>query len=207
MHNSVQTEKFFAPPRTKQPVPTVGFAYRTLRNKGCDVIVSAIERARQILPNLRVIAFSHNRLVPEIPLPPGTEFHFRVEDDKLRCLYAACDAWLFGTRIEGFGLPILEAMACRTPVIGTPAGAAPYLIGQGGGILVGMENISGMAEAIVRVSSMSESEWRAMSDAAHATATAYTWDQAADQFEAAVLQVARRSEGQQFRRLPSTDSP
>ena len=169
----------------------MGFAYRTMRNKGCDVIVAAIERSRRMVPNLRIIAFSHERPTPEMPLPSGTEFHFQVEDEKLRHLYAACDAWLFGTRIEGFGLPILEAMACRTPVIGTPAGAAPRLIGQGGGILVGMEDVAGMSEAIARISTMPEAEWRTMSDAAYATATSYTWDDAADQFEASIIQVLK----------------
>lgn len=207
VHDSVQTEQFFAPPRGKQIIPTVGLTYTTMRNKGCDLTISAIERARQVLPDLRVVAFGQTRPVSEIPLPRGAEFHFRIEDEKLRYLYAACDAWLFGTRIEGFGLPILEAMACRTPVIGTPAGAAPKLIGQGGGILVGMEEIAGMSEAIVRISTMSESEWRAMSDAAYATATSYTWDNATDQFEAAVLQVARRSQNQQLGGLRGADIP
>ncbi len=191
--NSVETERFFATPRAKQAVPTVGFAYRTMRNKGCDLIFSAIERSRGLVPSLRIISFGHERPAPDLPLPSGTEFHFRADDDKLRELYAACDAWLFGTRIEGFGLPILEAMACRTPVIGTPAGAAPRLLGQRGGILVGKEDIAGMSEAIARISVMPDSEWRTMSDAAFATATSYTWDDATDQFEAAVLKVSAES--------------
>jgi glycosyltransferase involved in cell wall biosynthesis len=195
IHNSVRTEQFYAPPRGKQAVPTVGFAYTAMRNKGCDVIVSAIERSRLLISNLRVISFGQARPTPEVPLPSGTEFHFQVEDEKLRHLYSRCDAWLFGTRIEGFGLPILEAMACRTPVIGTPAGAAPRLIGQGGGILVGMEDIGGMSEAIARISAMSEAQWRTMSDAAYATATSYTWDDATDRFEAAIIQVAKVSRG------------
>jgi len=44
-------------------------------------------------------------------------------------------------------LPILEAMACRTPVIGTPAGPAPELLGAGGGILVRPEDPADMAMA------------------------------------------------------------
>jgi len=191
VHNSVEIEKFFAPPRGKRAVPTVGFAYRTMRNKGCDVIVSAIEQSRRMVPNLRVISFGHDRPTPEIPLPSETEFHFRAEDNKLRLLYSACDAWLFGTRIEGFGLPILEAMACHTPVVGTPAGAAPRLLSQGGGILVEMEDVTGMSDAIARIAAMPDSEWRTMSDAAYATAASYTWDDATDQFEAAVIKIAK----------------
>lgn len=193
VRNSVEVEHFFAAPRRKQLVPTVGFTYATMRNKGCDVIASAIERARRILPNLRVVAFGGTRPSLEIPLPDRTEFHFRVEDDKLRYLYAMCDAWLFGTRIEGFGLPILEAMACRTPVIGTPAGAAPELIGQGGGILVDMEDDAAMSAAIVRIAAMPDPEWRAMSDTAYNTATSYTWDDATDKFEAAILRVGEQT--------------
>jgi glycosyltransferase involved in cell wall biosynthesis len=191
IHNSVQTDRFFASVRGKQKIPTVGFAYRTMHNKGCDVIVEAVERARKRVPDLRVISFGQQKPIPELPLPARTEFHFRAEDERLRHLYGACDAWLFGTRIEGFGLPILEAMACRTPVIGTPAGAAPRLIAQGGGILVAMEDVSGMADAIARVAAMTEEDWRRMSDAAYSTATSYTWDDATDQFETALMRAAR----------------
>jgi glycosyltransferase involved in cell wall biosynthesis len=187
----VETSLFFASPRGKQAVPTVGLTYNTMRNKGCDVVVAAIEQARRRIPDLRVIAFGQHRPVSEISLPPDTEFHFCVEDKNLRGLYAACDAWLFGTRIEGFGLPILEAMACRTPVIGTAAGAAPDLIGQGGGILVGVDDVGAMSDAIIRIARTTDAEWQAMSDAAYATATGYTWNDATDRFESALMSVAR----------------
>ena len=110
--------------------------------------------------------------------------------DLLREKYASCDAWMFASRDEGFGLPILEAMACRTPVIGTPAGAAPELIGRGSGKLVKAGDAESMAAAIVEMARMPEGEWRRMSEMAHATATGYTWEDATDKFEAAVRQVA-----------------
>src|SRR5205085_3036499 len=135
----------------------------------------AVRLARQQRPELRVVCFGSSAPTPEMPLPKDAEFHLRAPEAKLKELYGKCDAWLFGTRKEGFGLPILEAMACRTPVIGTPAGAAPELVPDGG-FLVPHENPSAMADAIVRISGMDNGEWRALSEKAWKTASRYTWD-------------------------------
>lgn len=59
----------------------------------------------------------------------------RVEsptDDDLRCLYAAAGCFVFPAVAEGFGLPVLEAMAAGVPVVGADAGALPEVIGNGG---------------------------------------------------------------------------
>ena len=101
--------------------------------------------------------------------------------------------WLFSSRSEGFGLPLLEAMACRTPVIATPAGAAPEVCAGGGGILVPIDDPADMARAIERVAGLPEAAWREMSDKAHATASRYTWDDATDRFEAALNRAVERS--------------
>ena len=114
----------------------------------------------------------------------------RIPDSELKHVYAGCDAWLFPPRKEGYGLPILEAMACRTPVIATPAGAAPELVGQGGGMLVDHDNPAQMAEAIVRVCSLADDEWRRLSASAYATVTGYSWSDAAERFEAALHRAA-----------------
>ena len=184
--NAVDLNTFTAAPRGKQSIPTVGFTYTPFRPKGCDVTIEAIRLARQQRPELRVVAFGSSAPTADMPLPKGTEFHHRAPEAKLKDLYSKCDAWLFGTRTEGFGLPILEAMACRTPVVGTPAGAAPELLEGGGGILVEMENPRAMADAILKVCAMHATNWRTMSDAGHATASRYTWDDATDLFEAAI---------------------
>lgn len=191
--NSVDTEKFHAPPRMKQPVPTVGLTYTTFYNKGCDISIEAYRIARKAIPSLRLVAFGSSTVSADLPLPNDAEYTYRASDHKLKELYSQCDAWLFGTRIEGFGLPILEAMACRTPVIGTPAGAAPELLTDGAGTLVKPENPEDMAQAIERICKLSEAEWQAMSDAAYAKATGYTWDDATELFESALYTAIERS--------------
>lgn len=191
--NAVDLKQFCATPRSKQRRPTVGFLYNTAPQKGCDTILKAIELASRNVAELHVVSYGPGRPVPQLPLPAGSDFWSFAPDDKLKEIYSACDAWLFGSRLEGFGLPILEAMACRTPVIATPAGAAPELVGEGGGLLVKADDACDMARAIEQVVSMPESTWRTMSDAAFATASRYTWDDATDLFEAALHRAIAKS--------------
>lgn len=192
--NAVDLDQFTAPPRGKQPVPTVGVMYSWVDFKGCDISFKAYEIARQTVPNLKLVSIGAVDPHPSLPLPEGTDFRFQPPQDQLKDYYAKCDAWLFGSRSEGFGLPILESMSCRTPVIATPAGAAPELVGEGGGILVPMEDPQAMADAILNVVSMNDAEWKAMSDKAWDTAQRHNWDAATDQFEAALKNAMKKSE-------------
>ncbi len=191
--NAVEAQQFYAPPRGKQDVPTVGLMYSDARFKGVDIALEAVRKAAVRRPALKLVAFGKNDPYPHLPLPAGSLYVQDPAQDKIREVYAACDGWLFGSRCEGFGLPILEAMACRTPVIGTPAGAGPELIGQGGGMLVDPEDADSMAHAIVKLADMKDDAWRAMSDLAHATATSYTWDHATDAFERSLRTAATGS--------------
>jgi glycosyltransferase involved in cell wall biosynthesis len=189
--NSVETEFFHAEPRGKQPVPTVGFLYREAWVKGHDLVLEAFSRARARQPGLRLLTYGADQ--PAGPLPDGMEFRFRPATPDLRKVYAACDAWLFASRREGFGLPLLEAMACRTPVIAVPSGAAPELVEQGGGVMVKPEDPGDMADAIVRFAQMTETEWRGYSDRAFATVQGYTWDDAVTRFEQALVRTIELS--------------
>ncbi|MGC1195281.1 MAG: glycosyltransferase family 4 protein [Geitlerinemataceae cyanobacterium] len=190
--NSVDTQLFYAPPRGKQPVPTVGMMYAKESWKGCDISLKAFSLAAQNIPGLRLIVFGMKDPVPELPLPPGTEYICQPPQETIRDIYSQCDAWLFGSRIEGFGLPILEAMACRTPVIGTPAGAAPDFLADGAGILVRPEDPEDMARAIEQICHFSNLEWQAMSDRAYETIISYTWDDAAKLCEEAFITAIDR---------------
>ena len=184
--NSVDLEQFQSPPRGKQPAPVVGTIYSTSRFKGADIAIKACEIARETLPGLKLIGFGQHDKNKDQPLPGWANFTTFMKDSELKQVYSACDAWLFPPRKEGYGLPITEAFACRTPVIATPAGAARELIAGGGGMLVPHDDPPAMAAAIVKICSLADNDWRRMSDAAYATVTGYSWDDATDRFEAAL---------------------
>ena len=159
--NGVDLQLFSSPPRGRQSRPTVGTMYSAgTPFKGTDIVLDAFEIARKRMPGLNLVSFGSQTPNSDVPLPRDAEFHLRPPQARIRDIYGKCDVWLFGSRSEGFGLPILEAMACRTPVIGTPAGAAPELLADGRGIVVPPEDPVAMAEAIIDFFTMTEEQWR-----------------------------------------------
>jgi glycosyltransferase involved in cell wall biosynthesis len=196
--NGVDLEQFQTPPRDKQSTPAVGMLYSHQSFKGCRWTMQAVDLARREIGDLQFVAFGNEDPADNLLLPHGTRFYRRPAQDKIRDIYGSCDAWLVGSRSEGFGLPILEAMACRTPVISTPVGAAPELVMGGGGVLVDFEDVSGMAQRIVRYITMSPSQWRECSDRAYQVAAGHSWSQSVDQMQRVLLdRVATCRPGQE----------
>lgn len=189
--NSVDTSMFHAPPRRRASVPTVGMLYATAWCKGCDVSLAALAEVRRRMPALRLVSFGPGAVEPRLPLIDGAAYTQDPAQDRLRELYAECDVWLSGSRAEGFGLPCLEAMACRCPVVSTRSGGPEDIVEDGvNGYLVDVDDVGALAERLARVWTMDGSDWLAMSDAALATARRYTWDDATDRFEAALRRIA-----------------
>ena len=183
INNAVDTELFDAPLRQRSASFAVALMYQRRPFKGTDVSLKAVELARRQVPALRLRAFGPHEEVAELPLPADASLAVAPPQPEIAALYRSCDAYLFGSRCEGFGLPILEAMACRTPVIGTPTGAAPELLAGGGGRLVRMEDPQSMADAIAELATMPPEQWLRMSEIAYATAREHTWARAVEQFE------------------------
>jgi glycosyltransferase involved in cell wall biosynthesis len=188
--NSVDTQQFNAPPRSKRSVPTVGLMYAQAPWKGCKESFAAIARVAETMPNLRVIAFGDSAPVSHLPLPPNTEYICSPPQAQIKEIYAQCDVWVCGSSSEGFGLPMVEAMACRCPVVSTEVGGAKDLIQPGvNGYLAAVGDIEQLAAGIEKVLSCHEAEWRSLSDAAYETVTRYTWDDATDRLEAVLYQM------------------
>lgn len=100
-----------------------------------------------------------------------------VTDSALRDLYARCEALLFPSLYEGFGLPVLEAMACGAPVIASNRSSIPEVVGDAG-VLVDPEDSRAMAEAVRRL--RREPEFREdLVRRGRARAVKFTWERAA----------------------------
>lgn len=166
--NSVDLTLFDAPPRHKNAVLRVGFLYNPSPRKNLSLALNALRAARTQFPDLQALSFG-GLPSPDHPLPGWIRYHQTPPQAELARLYAACDLWLFTSRHEGFGLPILEAMACRTPVLATRAGAAPDLIDGRNGLLLDTDP-QAFATAIARFHAMLDAEWQGFSAAAWQTA-------------------------------------
>ena len=78
-----------------------------------------------------------------------------VSRQKLAALYQNAEAFLFPSLYEGFGLPVLEAMAASTPVLTSDVSALPEVAGDAA-VLVDPNNILAIKEGILRLAADSE---------------------------------------------------
>jgi alpha-1,3-rhamnosyl/mannosyltransferase len=91
----------------------------------------------------------------------------------LPAVYHAASLFVFPSLYEGFGLPLLEAMAARLPVVASNRSAIPEVVGESG-VLVDPLDIPAMTAAIERLLSHPD-EGAALGEAARRRAHAYSW--------------------------------
>jgi glycosyltransferase involved in cell wall biosynthesis len=196
--NGVDLGQFYALPRDKSSVPTVGLLHHNSPLKGCGVSIKVLKRVAKAIPSLRIVSFGAEPPDFGLRLPRFAEFHCRPPQEKLRDLYAQCDVWLSASILEGFCLPLIEAMACRCPVVSTRAGGPLEIVEEGlNGYLTEVGDVETLAAQVLRVLRLPPDEWRQMSDAACRAAMRFNWDDATDQFEDALeLAMERRRSGE-----------
>ncbi|MEM9542561.1 MAG: methyltransferase domain-containing protein [Cyanobacteria bacterium P01_E01_bin.42] len=82
---------------------------------------------------------------------PGNSIHkLQLQDNELRLAYAGAIALVYPSKYEGFGLPVLEAMACGCPVITTPYSSLPEVAGEAA-IYIQDGDFEGMINALCDV--------------------------------------------------------
>jgi glycosyltransferase involved in cell wall biosynthesis len=87
------------------------------------------------------------RQISNLDLTDSVWIAGEVDEADLPLFYSAADVLVLPSLVEGFGLPVLEAMACGTPVVCSQAGALPEVVGDAG-LLVEPYDTRGFAEAV-----------------------------------------------------------
>ena len=80
----------------------------------------------------------------------GVRFMGVIPDDDLPAFYGAAACFAYPSLFEGFGLPVLEAMACGAAVVTSRRTALPELVGDAG-LLIDPESADDLAAAIARL--------------------------------------------------------
>jgi alpha-1,3-rhamnosyl/mannosyltransferase len=116
---------------------------------------------------------------------PGVGWLGRVDDDELARLYRGARCLVYPSLYEGFGIPILEAMACGTPVVTSRGGATEEVAG-GAAVLVDALDVAEVTAGI----GLAAAERDRLRSAGLERARRFTWDETARLTRAVYDEVA-----------------
>ena len=161
---------------TLQPrknVETLVRAYARLRDQGSDdhILVLAGPRGWQYE--------SIFELTRQLGLADSVRFPGFVPDDDLPLWYSSATVFAYPSVYEGFGLPLLEAMACGAPVVSSNASSLPEVVGDAG-VLVDPSDVEGLCSALRQLLE-DEPRRQALATAGRARAQTFSWRRTASE--------------------------
>ena len=193
VHNAV-TPQFFGPvsEQGKAYVEDLGLANRPFillpgglhYRKNADLVLTAWPLLKSIHPELVLAVVNHSN--PEYAAKAsrlGEDFRVLgfVPDEGLQALYAAAQVVWFPSRYEGFGLPILEAMACGTPVLASNASSLPEIAGEAA-LFASPDRAKDHVESLDLMLGDSKLRWE-LTRAGRDRAAMFTWESSAAQLK------------------------
>jgi glycosyltransferase involved in cell wall biosynthesis len=137
------------------PGPVIVYPAITYPHKNHKVLVQALARLAPGRPDLRLVLLGRRgpaegalgKEVARLGLTAHVVRPGRVPDADRDAIYAIADVLAFPSRYEGFGAPVLEAMAAGLPVVASDTTALPEVVG-GAGLLVPWDDPAAWAESI-----------------------------------------------------------
>jgi glycosyltransferase involved in cell wall biosynthesis len=196
----------FHPRRTPRPIPLDGRDPVVVHvgdlhpRRRVDLLLDAVLRLRQAEPSLaalRLVALGRDHDVvsglverpaaagaPDAIVAPGV-----VGEPELVALLQDADVFAYASRYEGFGLPLLEAMACGCPVVALRVASVEEVVGDAGLLLAPSATAAAVADALGRVLT-DEGTARALRERGLARAARFSWARTAEATLAVYERVA-----------------
>jgi glycosyltransferase involved in cell wall biosynthesis len=127
IHHAVDTTVFH-PPVDSMREPLILYPARPWPHKNHTLLFEAFAKVRQSRPDLELVLTGGGH--DALPLRDGVRSLGLVPRHELAALYRRASALVFPSRYEGFGLPVLEAMASGLPVAAAASGAVQEVAGD-----------------------------------------------------------------------------
>jgi glycosyltransferase involved in cell wall biosynthesis len=147
------------------------------------ILAYAVASARTQCPPL-IVAGRMGRFsggIEDLPRHLGVEgrvlFPGFVTEDEAVALYSGARAFVYPSHYEGFGLPVLEAMACGAPVITSNVSSMPEVAG-GAALLVSPDDVEGLADSICRLV-QDDALCHSLAERGKSRAEQFSWDRCA----------------------------
>jgi glycosyltransferase involved in cell wall biosynthesis len=194
VHNGVDLEAYQPGPKSQDP--TMLFLGRLRHYKSVDVAIRALPLLLESVPDLHFnIAGSGpaetalRRLAQQLGLENRVHFHGYVTDEVKKRLLKAAHIVVNPSFTEGWGLTVLEANACGTPVVGADVPGLRDSIHHGKtGLLVPYGDPKALAEAVGHLLADGELRQR-MTHQALDWVKHFNWKNSADRFLELIIQV------------------
>ena len=150
------------------------------KKKGADYVLSVAQELKKIKSNLQIVVAGTNEVEYEQKVKNLDNIHILglVSDDDLPSLVRCASSLLFLSLYEGFGIPVLEAMATGTPVIVSNCASLPEIVDTAG-IILNPENTQEICDSLIQIEKNTQLR-EYYSQVGQERAKTYTWSKYVD---------------------------
>jgi len=181
--NGIRPEDYFVEQGKRDGI---GFIFSQHPVKGSEVAVALVQAFTKRFPGVPCHVFGGDRRWKTLSPCNYTRYPSIA---KARSIYNKCKVWLITSRVEGFCLPILEAMACGCAIVSSRHTNAGELIQDGvNGFTVPYGDVNAYLDRIERLLS-DEFVRNGFVQEGFKTVQKFTWPKATDQMEQALAKL------------------
>lgn len=184
--NGVDTGDYY-PNAGRKPRNGIGTIYSGHPAKDPDTILEVLGRLRKRFSNVPQYIFGRFPRPAKIPRKNYTNSPSVCD---ARTLYSQSLIWIMASRSEGFGLPILEAMACGCAVVATDCGGPrDIIVDDENGFLVKVGDVDGIVRRVEQLLNDHVLRERFVKKSQE-TVNGFSWENSIDKLEKVLLNIS-----------------